>query len=258
MTLSKKEASKYEKALETKEILEGTVKVVQKDETLDTDVLILDLNGTKGMILRDEIDLHVDFKSLINFVGRDILFVVKEVDVENGVVICSRKEAQAIKEEAIIPALKEGEKFTAEIINILPYGAYVDIEGVTGLLKNIDFAEDYTTLRDVKKIGDKVEVVLKKESENGRLIFEATKKFQAPTIMDASMFEPNQVVLGVIRNIKPFGAFVRIAPSLDALCSIPPVGEYEEGMSVQFRITKIVEDENGQKRVRGKIVKAIH
>ncbi|WCK57729.1 S1 RNA-binding domain-containing protein (plasmid) [Aneurinibacillus sp. Ricciae_BoGa-3] len=244
----------YEKAMNNKEILKGLVKVVQNNKELETDVLVLDLDGVKGIIVRDEVDLEVQWKSLVGFLGREVSFVVKEIDRDNNVLICSRKDAQAILKEGIVERLREGEVFNAQVINVLKYGAYVEIEGVTGLLKNVDFAEDYTTVGEVLKVGDSVNVKLRKVSSNDRLIFEAVEKYKNPTIMSFDMFERDQVVLGVVRNVKPWGVYVCIAPGLDALCPIPGTGEVEEGMKVSFRITQIKPEEE---RVRGKIVRII-
>ncbi|MFF2531556.1 S1 RNA-binding domain-containing protein [Brevibacillus sp. NPDC058079] len=244
----------FEKAMQEKTVMKGLVKVVQHNQELGTDVLILDLDGVKGIIVRDEVDLEVNWKSLVGFLGREVSFVVKEIDKDSGVVICSRKAAQEILKDSIIDRLKEGEVFNAQVINILKYAAYVEIEGVSGLLKNVDFADDYTTVGEVLKIGDTVNVKLKKVSTNNRLIFEAVEKYKNPTIMEFEMFERDQVVLGVVRNVKPWGVYVMIAPGIDALCPIPGTGEIEEGMKVSFRVTQVRPDE---KRVRGKIVRVL-
>lgn len=240
--------------MQDKQVLKGLVKVVQYDQELGTDVLILDLDGVKAIVKREDVDLEVEWKSLVGFLGREVNFTIVEIDQAKDMLVCSRKDAQAVKKQEIVERLTEGEVFNAQIINILKYGAYVEIEGVTGLLKNIDFADDYTTIGEVLKVGDKVNVKLKKISSNDRLIFEAIEKFKNPTIMEFQMFERDQVVLGVVRNVKPWGAYVCIAPGLDALCPIPGTGEIEEGMKVSFRITQVRDDEQ---RVRGKIVRIL-
>lgn len=249
-----KNVALYEKAMNEKTVLKGLVKVVQFNHELETDVLILDLDGVKAMVVRDEVDLEVEWKSLVGFLGREVSFVVKEIDKERDILICSRKDAQAVKKQEIVERLTEGEVFNAQVINILKYGAYVEIEGVTGLLKNVDFADDYTTIGEVLKVGDNVNVKLKKISTNDRLIFEAIEKYKNPTIMEFEMFERDQVVLGVVRNVKPWGAYVCIAPGLDALCPIPGTGEIEEGVKVSFRVTQVRPEE---KRIRGKIVRVL-
>lgn len=244
----------YEKAMKEKEVLKGIVKVVQHSEELDTDILIVDLEGVKVIIPRDEVDAEIRWKSLVGFVGREVNFTIKEIDQEREVLIGSRKEAQQMKKEEIINRLKEGEMFPAQIINILSYGAYVEIEGVTGLLRNVDFAEDYTRIGDVLKVGDKVNVKLKKISANNNLSFEAVEKYKSPTIMNFDMLERNQVIYGIVRNVKPWGVYVNVAPGIDALCPIPGTGELEEEKKVAVRITQVRKEE---KRVRGKIVRIL-
>ncbi|ADO59521.1 S1 RNA-binding domain-containing protein [Paenibacillus polymyxa] len=246
--------AQYEKAMKENTVLKGLVKVVQFDHELNTDVLILDLDGTKGMIVREDVDMEVNWKSLVGFIGREVSFIVKEIDRDKGVVICSRKDAQEIMKSIITERLTEGEVFSAKIVNILKYAAYVEIEGVTGLLKNVDFADDYTTIAEKLKVGDTVNVKLKKISSNRRLIFEAVEKFRNPTIMEFSMFERDQVVFGIVRNVQPSCVYVCIAPGFDALAPLPLTGEIEEGMKVSFRITQVRADEN---RVRGKIVRIL-
>ena len=71
---------------------------------------------------------------------------------------------------------------------------------------------------------------MKRFSKNGRILFEAVKKYKSPTIMSIDSLKI-KLFLGVVRSIKPWGVFVQIAPNLDALCS-PDVVELEEDMKV--------------------------
>lgn len=249
-----KELMKYIKAMEDKKILKGLVVLTQHDEKLETEILLMDLEGVKGVITRDEVDYQVEWKSLVRFVGQEIYYTVKEVDVENNIVYCSRKEAQELMEEGIIERLKNGEIFEATITGIVRYGAYVDINGIYALLRNVDFSDDHVKVGDVLKVGDKIRVRLQYVSENNRLRVEAVEKYELKTIMNFDAFERDQVVLGVVNGVKPWGAYVTIAPGLDALCPIPPIGEIEEGTKVSFRITQVQKD---NERIRGKIVRIL-
>jgi len=250
-----KELRKYINAMEDKKILKGLVVLTQYDEELDTEMLLMDLEGIKGIITREEVDYQMEWKSLVRFVGQEIYFTVKEVDEENNIVYCSRKEAQELMEEEIIERLKNGEIFEATITGIVRYGAYVEINGIYAILRNIDFSDDYVKVGDVLKVGDKIKVKLQNVSENKRLRVEAVEKYELKTVMNFDAFERDQVVLGVVNGIKPWGAYVTIAPGLDALCPIPLIGEIEEGTKVSFRITQVQED---KKRVRGKIVRILN
>ena len=164
----------------------------------------------------------------------------------------SRKEAQEILRPEAMEELESGAVVGAKVVNILPYGAYLEYKGVSGLLKNTDFSNDHTAIEDVLNLGDIINVKLRNISESGKIYFEVVEKYSNPTVVDFDIFERNQVVLGTIKNIKPFGAFVNIAPGLDALCPIPTTREIEEGMKVAVRITKVDKE---KERVRGKIVR---
>ncbi len=245
---------KYEEFMEKGTILIGLVKLVQYNQELDTDILMLDLDGVKAIITRNEIDVREIKTSLVNFVGKKIKFMVKEIDRETGVVICSRKIVKELERDAMIKRLEAGEEVDAKIVKMLNFGAYLDIEGVTALIRNQDWAEDYTSINEVLKIGDTLKVKLRKVTANKRIFVDAIEKYKNPTIMSFEIFEPNQVVLGVVRNVKTWGAYVCIAPNIDALCPIPATTDIEENMKVSFRITQVRAEEG---RVRGKIIKVL-
>lgn len=245
---------KYEELQKNGTVLTGIVKLVQHKAELDTDILMLDLEGVQAIIIRDELDIRNITTSLVNFVGKRIKFMVMEIDREAGVVICSRKAVKELEREAMIKRLEAGEQVKAKIVKILNFGAYLDVEGVTALIRNQDFADDYTTIEEIKSVGDVLDVKLRKVSANGRIFVEAVEKYDNPTIMSLDLFEPNQVVFGVVRNVKPHGAYVCIAPKLDALCPVPGTADLEEGMKVTFRITQVRPEEG---RVRGKIIKIL-
>lgn len=245
---------KYEEVMEKGTVLVGLVKLVQHNQELDTDILMLDLDGVKAIVTRDELDIREIKTSLVNFVGKRIKFMVKEIDRETGVVICSRKMVKEVERDAMVKRLEAGEELSAKIVKLLNFGAYLDIEGVTVLIRNQDWAEDYTSMSEVLKVGDMLKVKLRKVTANKRVFVEVIEKYKNPTIMSLEIFERNQVVLGVVRNVKPWGAYVCIAPNIDALCPIPETADIEEGMRVSFRITQVKTEEE---RVRGKIIKVL-
>lgn len=244
----------YIKAMNEKEILKGLVVLTQHDDELETEVLVMDFDGTKGIIKKEDVDYQIEWNSLVGFVGREISYIIKEVDEENNRIFCSRKEAQELVEDEIVEKLNNGETLTATITRILKYGAYVEIEGIYALLKNSDFSDDHVSVGDIMGVGDTIDVKLLKISENDKLIVEPVEKYVLKTVMKFDNFERDQVVLGVVNGIKPWGAYVTIATGLDALCPIPPTGEIEEGSKVSFRITQVQED---KKRVRGKILRIL-
>lgn len=245
------EMTKIKEAIEKGTVFNGMVRLVQRSELLNTDILMTELNGMQVIIAREEVDMRDVKTSLVNYIGRKISFVIVSVDEDKGVLIASRKVVQEKQRDALIAELEAGTEFEAKITKILPFGAYVEIKGIAVLLRNSDFAEGYTALREVSKVGDVLQVKLAKVTKNNRILVQAVEKYKTDSPMNLENFEPNQVVLGRIRSVKPWGCFVCIAENIDALCPIPGTIEVEEDMRVSFRITQVRKEEE---KVRGKII----
>jgi len=242
--------------MENKTVLKGKVKVIGYDETFKTDVLRLEMNnGLSGFIKREDLDIRETKQSLVPYVGKTVKFIIKEI-MEDGTLICSRKEIKEQERAELVAKLEAGEEFDAKITHIEKYGGYLSINGVSVMLRNMDFSNDHTILKDMHKVGDVLKVKLLKITSTGRILVEAVEKYCNPTEVDFDSFASNQVVLGRVRTIKTWGCYVCVAPNLDALAPIPENlnVELEEGMSVRFKISK-VDHENH--RIRGKVLEII-
>lgn len=240
----------YKQALRTQKILKGRAKIVRYDEKTNKEILIVNLRNTTGIIYSEDIDVEKKWDKLNGFIGRELVFVIKEIDGEN--IICSRKKAQELLMDNILDRLKNGEVFSAKVINPQKYGAYVEIEGVlTGILKNLDFAENHITVKEVLQKGDIVNVRLKKITSNGKLNFEAITKYKSNSSIGFDSFKTEDIVEGKLKTIQPDKCFVNIAPGLDVLCSIPTVGDLYEDMNVVIKISKL---DSTTRKIRGKII----
>lgn len=244
---------KFEKFMEEGRPLVSTIRMTKNDAELDTDVLMLDFDGVVAYVPREEFDIRPVKNSLVKYVGKKIRVVVKEIR-EDGLVICSRKMLLEEQRAKLLERMATGETVIARIKTFTKFGAYVQVDGISFLLQNKHFSEDYTTISEVMQKRDEVEIKLLRVNQNGNLFAEAAQKYKSDTVVSLDMFERDQVVVGTIRNIKPFGVFVCIAPNLDALCPTPEDVEIDMGMKVQFRITKVANEEG---KVRGKILRVL-
>jgi len=235
--------------------LTGTVLSSQYDKGLASDVLKLEMNGIPVCIVREELELKPHNLPLMRYVGETIQFQLMEVNEEKGWIIGSAKKIKEKEFERLLKELEEGKQFQAKLTKVLRYGAYFVIGNISVQMLNKDFAEDHTTIGDVLKIGDTIDVKFNRITENKNLRVEPLVKHKNEGSVSLADMEPNQVVLGTIRSIKKWGIFVRIAPNLDALCSIPTHLAVREGDKVYFRITQVLKED---KRVRGKIVRLIN
>ena len=254
--MEEKTLAKLNELKDNKTILIGKVKVIGYDDRFKTDVLRLEMkNGLSGFIKREDLDIRETKQSLVPYVGKQVKFIIKEI-LEDGTLICSRKEIKEAEREELVKRLESGEEFKAKITHIEKYGGYLSINGISVMLRNMDFSNDHTILADKYKVGDLIKVKLLKITSNGRILVEAVEKYCNPTQVDFSSFAKNQVVLGRVRTIKTWGCYVCIAPNLDALAPIPEQLdiELEEGMSVRFKISKVDEENH---RIRGKVLEII-
>lgn len=218
--------------------------------------------GYTGIIRESEADGELKRKTLVPMMGRMIAFIITEVDMEKGRVICSRSAAQEELKSSMLQDLQNKIVFEGTVINVVEYGAYVEVNYVTGLMKTNDFSVDRSEVAGVLSIGDKIRVRCKEITPAGRINWEAETKYHRPDPIQYD-FEPNTVVLGTVVGIANFGpntgVFVRIDDGLDALCTLPQDREVEKGTPVSIKISSITEnpEEGAPPRVRGKIVRVL-
>lgn len=236
--------------IDNRDILMGKIVLVSREKETGEQFAIVKSKGWQYKILDKDIDNELSISSLANFLNRTIQFVVTKI-VSPGNAMASRAIAQKMTKEKTIKRIEKGEKMRAQVVNILPHGAYVDIDGVTGLLKNTDWANDMTAIKDVMRVGDYLYVKFKKYSSNGTMIFEASKKYTSSDALTIDGILEDSIVSGVVRAVQPFGVFVQVVVGYDALCSNRGMQELEEDEKVSVRIT-MVDREN--KKIRGEIL----
>jgi len=233
---------------------EGVIRLVKYDMILGDYTAWLDHEGTKVAITREELELY-DIKGNLNaYIGQKIQYSILEYDEHREIYLGTRKPALRKRQQELISALKQGESFEASIIKIVYFGAYLAIDCLTVILRNKDFSSDYTVVGDVFQKGDKMTVKLQRISQNGKVNVERVPKYENPNRAHLEDFQPQTVVSGLVRSIKPWACFVNIAPNLDAICPIPAYFQVEEGMRVAFRINQVRLDDG---RIRGKIIKIL-
>lgn len=244
----------YYNMIEQEVELTSTVLSSQYDGELASDVVKVEIDGIPIFIERNELEFKTHQLPLMRYVGEEIQFQLTSINEKEGWMLGSAKKIKEKEFELLHKELKKGKIFEAELTKNLRYGAYFLIGNTSVQMLNKDFAEDHTTIGDVLTIGDTINVRFNRITENKNLRVEPIVKYKNEVSVSLEDIETNQVVLGNVRSIKKWGIFVRIAPNLDALCSIPTHLEIREGDTVSFRITQVLKEE---RRVRGKIVRLI-
>jgi|GEM_PF-1607589 len=235
-------------------VQEGIVRLVQYDLILNDYAVWLDHSHEKFIIPRQELEIHEIKGNLNNYIGKKLKFNVIGYDDKRDLYIGSCKALKLEKQQELVKRLRSGEEFDARIIRLVYFGAYLSIDDMSVIIRNRDFANDYTTISDVCSEGEIIRVKLLKITQTGKINVQAVEKYENVSMITVEDFKPHTVVYGLVRNVKSWACFVNIAPNLDAICPVPTYFNVKEGMKVAFRINQVRKEDG---RIRGKIIKII-
>lgn len=217
-------------------------------------------SGITGTIMASEADGDFNRQTLHPLLGVKIPFVV--IEEKDGKLFCSRKAAQAKLREDCKQALLNHEVLHGIVVGCAPYGVYIDVGGVSGLLKNGDYINAATPVSDYLPKGTKVDVICKDIAPNGKIQWEPVEKPEVKAVeYDVKV---DTCVIGKVINMKPFatggtGVFVRIEQGLDVLCLHPADMELAPGDTVTVKIASIDPPAGiGQPpRVKGRLLRVL-
>jgi len=181
--------------------------------------------GLRAFVPQNQVDLNkVD--DLAPYVGRTEKFLVINFDEDRGELILSRRALLTAERKAaqrqLAQEIEEGATFTGVIRTIKPYGAFVDIGGMEGLLHVSQMSWgrlDHPG--DLFQVGDEVDViVLSFDAKKKRLSLGRKQLTPDPWGEAAERYKTNDIVKGKVVSLADFGAFVEIAPGLEGLVHV--------------------------------------
>ena len=207
------------------------------------------------------------------YTGKTIKVKVSEVNkAEERAVFSERAISEAglvARQEEALKGIKEGEKFSGQVVGIVNFGVFVQIlkNGVQldGLvhLSEISWGKTPDPTKALS-IGEKVEVVVigtsssSKGESTGRLALSIKRTQEDPWEKQVEKFTPDQqVVKGMITKMSDAGAFIEVAPGVEGLLrfnKIPDGASLKEGAQVDVFIEEI--DRKNKKIALGMVLKA--
>lgn len=175
------------------------------------------VNGIKGFIPRNQISINRNVDPS-EFVGKSLKVKILETKNKKGrrqLVLTSRAVEKIEKEAKDLEAwenIKEGEVYEGTVKNIQDYGAFVEINGIDGLLHINEIA--WTRIKhpsEVLKTGDKIDVKVKSiDKENKRLSLSYKATVKSPWAKFLDKHQKGDNVTGLVTRIVDFGAFVKV------------------------------------------------
>ncbi|MBX7188934.1 MAG: 30S ribosomal protein S1 [Solirubrobacterales bacterium] len=255
LILSKKRARfekawrKIEAAAENGEPVEGNVIEVVKGG------LILDL-GIRGFLPASLVDIR-RVHNLDEFMSTTLECKVIELNRSRNNVVLSRRavleeERKEVRDQ-ILDRLQPGEVVEGKISNIVDFGAFVDLEGIDGLIHISELSWSHVNHpSEVVAIGDTVKIkVLDIDRDRQRISLGLKQTQEDPWQRVVSTYRSGDVLEGTVTKVVSFGAFVEILDGVEGLVHISELADHhvenpsevvELGASLNVKILEIDEE----------------
>jgi small subunit ribosomal protein S1 len=174
----------------------------------------------------------------------------------NNVVLSRRAVLEEERKEVrqqILGRLQPGQVVEGKISNIVDFGAFVDLEGIDGLIHISELSWSHVNHpSEVLEIGETVRVkVLDIDRERQRISLGLKQTQEDPWQRVLDSYGPGDVLEGKVTKVVAFGAFVEIVPGVEGLVHISELAEHhvespsevvESGAQVRVRILEIDEE----------------
>jgi small subunit ribosomal protein S1 len=252
LILSKKRArfemawKRIEGAAESGEPVEGIVIEVVKGG------LILDL-GVRGFLPASLVDIR-RVQDLDEFMSQTLRCKVIELNRSRNNVVLSRRavleEERREMRQAILDRLSPGDVVEGTISNIVDFGAFVDLEGIDGLIHISELSWSHVNHpSELLEIGQEVRVkVLDIDRERQRISLGLKQTQSDPWQEVIDTYDQGDVVEGRVTKVVTFGAFVEILPGVEGLVHISELADHHvenpreivsQGETVQAKIIEM-------------------
>ncbi len=180
---------------------------------------------------------------------------------DTGDIVVSRRaylrDEKEKKKEELLKTLQPGQVLEGTVSRIMDYGAFVDIGGIEGLLHVSQISWDQVNPHEVLEEGQKVRVKVTDMEHRGDTlrISLSMKVLEKDPWETFGELEEGAILEGEVMRIKPFGAFIRLAPGVEGLLHISEmawhrVSRVEDLLSVGDRVkVKVLSADPDSKRI---------
>jgi small subunit ribosomal protein S1 len=210
--------SKIVKLFEAEGIIKGRVKSVVKGG------LIVNV-GVEAFLPASQVDINPP-KDLTQFVGNTYDFKIVKLNEDRKNVVLSRRELieaeRSERRQQFLGTMSAGDKVEGTVKNITDFGAFLDLDGIDGLLHITDMSwARLTHPSEAVKPGDRLTVVVLEINKDKERISLGLKQLQSnPWDRIEERFPIGQKISGKITNLMPYGAFVQIEEGIEGLIHV--------------------------------------
>tara|TARA_B100001115_G_scaffold70352_1_gene51803 strand:- start:4279 stop:5955 length:1677 start_codon:yes stop_codon:yes gene_type:complete len=192
--------------------------------------------GVDAFLPSSQVDIQAP-KNLDQFVGQTFDFKVVKINRERKNIVVSRRELieerRQDKKREILSKIKPGETRRGMVKNITDYGAFIDLDGLDGLLHITDMSWGRVSHpSEMVKTGEEITVCIIDIDQNRERVSLGLKQLSSNPWDDIEKkFPINAKVRGKVVNLVPYGAFIELEEGVEGLVHVTE-------MSWTKRITK--------------------
>ena len=211
---------KLKEAFENKEVLKATVSQILGGG------LSVAIEETRIFIPASLVS-DVYEKDLSKYQGQEIEFVISEFNPKRNRIIGDRRQLlvaeKAELQKALFEKLNVGDTVVGTVKNVTDFGAFIDLGGVDGLLHISEMSWGRVeSPKKVFKVGEEVKVLVKDINET-KVALSLKFPESNPWANAAERFAVGNEVTGKVARMTDFGAFVELAPGVDALLHVSQI-----------------------------------
>jgi small subunit ribosomal protein S1 len=188
------------------------------------------------------------------FVGRKLRLKILEVNRKANRLILSEKvalyEERREKRDELFSSLQVGQKVTGTVRSIAPFGVFIDLGGIDGLVHKSELSWNKVNNPEAGyKVGEEVEAeVIDINHERGRISLSIRRLQPDPWHSTVADYKVGDIIDGTVTKLVNFGAFVRVRDGLEGLIHISelshqrvahPGDVVHEGQALRLKIISL-------------------
>ena len=199
-------------------VIDGKVKAVVKGGLMLT-------VGVEAFLPSSQIDVAPP-KNLREYEGKTLTCKIVKINEERKNVVLSRREIveaeRAEKRSKFLSSVEKGSLVNGTVKNITEFGAFIDLDGIDGLLHITDMSwSRLSHPSELLRIGQEIEVVvIDVDREKERVSLGLKQKSDNPWDKIADKYPVQTKVKGKVTNLAPYGAFVELEPGIEGLVHV--------------------------------------
>lgn len=228
VVVSRRELLEAERISKKAELLE-TIQISDVREGIVKNItdfgVFLDLDGIDGLLhITDMTWKRIKHPSEMVQLGQKLDVMILNIDKDKGRVALGLKQKGQNPWDEIEKKYPPGTRIKGKIVNLLPYGAFIEIEpGIEGLIhvSEMSWVKNVTDPSEVVKKGEEIEaIVLSIQKEEGKISLGIKQTEHNPWDDVEKKYPVGKNVKAEIRNLTNYGAFVELEPGVEGLIHI--------------------------------------